>query len=75
MDSGDSQIVLNNSCLCDHCIVFKRAVMPNWHADEKVAAIFREIVAWRPYPQKHFESRFSRFYDGYWLLATDPLWL
>ncbi len=22
---------------------------------------------WRPYPQKHFESRFTRFYEGYWL--------
>jgi N-acetyl sugar amidotransferase len=24
---------------------------------------------WRPYPQKHFESRFTRFYEGYWLPA------
>jgi N-acetyl sugar amidotransferase len=22
---------------------------------------------WTPYPQKHFESRFTRFYEGYWL--------
>ncbi len=22
---------------------------------------------WKPYPQKHFESRFTRFYEGYWL--------
>jgi len=22
---------------------------------------------WRPYPQKHFESRFTRFYESYWL--------
>jgi len=22
---------------------------------------------WRPYPQKHFESRFTKFYEGYWL--------
>lgn len=22
---------------------------------------------WRPYPQKHFESRFTRFLEGYWL--------
>jgi N-acetyl sugar amidotransferase len=22
---------------------------------------------WQPYPQKHFESRFTRFYEGYWL--------
>lgn len=23
--------------------------------------------SWTPYPQKHFESRFTRFYEGYWL--------
>ena len=23
---------------------------------------------WRPYKQKHFESNFTRFYEGYWLL-------
>ena len=22
---------------------------------------------WQPYPQKHFESHFTRFYEGYWL--------
>lgn len=22
---------------------------------------------WQPYPQKHFESRFTRFFEGYWL--------
>ena len=22
---------------------------------------------WKPYQQKHFESRFTRFYEGYWL--------
>jgi len=22
---------------------------------------------WQPYPQKHFESRFTRFYEAYWL--------
>lgn len=26
-----------------------------------------EKVGWQPYPQKHFESRFTRFYEGYWL--------
>jgi N-acetyl sugar amidotransferase len=24
-------------------------------------------LGWQPYPQKHFESRFTRFYEGYWL--------
>lgn len=22
---------------------------------------------WQPYPQKHFESRFTKFYEGFWL--------
>lgn len=22
---------------------------------------------WKPYPQKHFESRFTKFYEGYWI--------
>ena len=26
-----------------------------------------ETFGWQPYPQKHFESRFTRFYEGYWL--------
>jgi len=26
-----------------------------------------ELYGWRTYPQKHFESRFTRFYEGYWL--------
>jgi len=25
------------------------------------------IYGWKPYPQKHFESRFTRFFEGYWL--------
>lgn len=24
-------------------------------------------LGWQPYPQKHFESRFTRFYEGFWL--------
>ncbi|MDV3458447.1 N-acetyl sugar amidotransferase [Sphingomonas sp. HF-S4] len=26
-----------------------------------------DLYGWKPYPQKHFESRFTRFYEGYWL--------
>lgn len=26
-----------------------------------------DTFAWQPYPQKHFESRFTRFYESYWL--------
>ena len=25
-----------------------------------------ERFGWQPYPQKHYESRFTRFYEGYW---------
>ena len=36
--------------------------------DKSQAAAFLESeYGWRPYPQKHFESRFTRFYEGYWL--------
>lgn len=27
----------------------------------------RQEYGWQPYSQKHFESRFTRFYEGYWL--------
>lgn len=35
----------------------------------KVAAVqlLSDKFGWQPYPQKHFESRFTRFYEGYWL--------
>ena len=26
-----------------------------------------ETYGWRSYPQKHFESRFTKFFEGYWL--------
>ena len=29
--------------------------------------ILQREYDWKPYPQKHFESRFTRFYEGYWL--------
>lgn len=36
---------------------------------DKAAAVelLSEKFGWQPYPQKHFESRFTRFYEGYWL--------
>jgi N-acetyl sugar amidotransferase len=36
---------------------------------DKAAAVklLVEKFGWLPYPQKHFESRFTRFYEGYWL--------
>ena len=29
--------------------------------------LLQKEYGWKPYPQKHFESRFTRFYEGYWL--------
>ncbi|MBI5141402.1 MAG: N-acetyl sugar amidotransferase [Nitrospirae bacterium] len=29
--------------------------------------LLEESFGWQPYPQKHFESRFTKFYEGYWL--------
>jgi N-acetyl sugar amidotransferase len=36
---------------------------------DKAAAVqlLVDKFGWQPYPQKHFESRFTRFYEGYWL--------
>lgn len=33
----------------------------------EAAHLLSEIYGWRPYPQKHFESRFTKFFEGYWL--------
>lgn len=30
-------------------------------------ALLEKEYNWKPYPQKHFESRFTKFYEGYWL--------
>src|SRR6185437_5012491 len=29
--------------------------------------LLAERYGWKPYPQKHFESRFTKFIEGYWL--------
>ena len=29
--------------------------------------LLSEMYGWKEYPQKHFESRFTKFYEGYWL--------
>lgn len=29
--------------------------------------LLEEKFGWQPYPQKHFESRFTKFYESYWL--------
>lgn len=33
----------------------------------KAVSLLESKYGWMPYPQKHFESRFTRFYEGYWL--------
>jgi N-acetyl sugar amidotransferase len=44
MDTTDSRIVFDEHGVCDHCISFKRDVLPHWHPDETGAAMFRQIV-------------------------------
>lgn len=34
---------------------------------EQAMRVLAEEYGWIPYPQKHFESRFTKFYEGYWL--------
>lgn len=33
----------------------------------KATELLKELYGWKPYGQKHFESNFTRFYEGYWL--------
>ena len=47
-----------------------RLVRPLNHVPYTKAEAVKLLVnkyGWQPYPQKHFESRFTRFYEGYWL--------
>ncbi|MCU7548492.1 N-acetyl sugar amidotransferase [Chitinophagaceae bacterium LB-8] len=34
---------------------------------EEALQLLADTYGWKPYPQKHFESRFTKFYEGYWL--------
>lgn len=38
------------------------------YAKEHAMRFLRERFGWQPYPQKHFESRFTKFYESYWLI-------
>ena len=44
MDTSDVEITFDSRGVCDHCIGFKRDVLPNWHPDETGKAIFRTVV-------------------------------
>ncbi|MDH4980680.1 N-acetyl sugar amidotransferase [Hyphomicrobium sp. D-2] len=37
------------------------------YVKEDAIKLLTERFGWQPYPQKHFESRFTRFYESYWL--------
>lgn len=34
---------------------------------DEARALLISRFGWQPYPQKHFESRFTKFYESYWL--------
>lgn len=37
------------------------------YVKEEAMRLLEQRFGWQPYPQKHFESRFTRFYESYWL--------
>jgi len=37
------------------------------YTKQLAVSVLQQEYGWKPYPQKHFESRFTRFYEGYWL--------
>jgi len=37
------------------------------YVKEEALKMLEKEYGWKPYPQKHFESRFTKFYEGYWL--------
>ncbi len=37
------------------------------YVKEDAQKMLADTYGWTPYPQKHFESRFTKFYEGYWL--------
>jgi N-acetyl sugar amidotransferase len=37
------------------------------YVKEDALKMLADTYGWTPYPQKHFESRFTKFYEGYWL--------
>ncbi|MDZ4118032.1 N-acetyl sugar amidotransferase [Phaeovulum sp.] len=37
------------------------------YVKEEAKQMLIDRFGWQPYPQKHFESRFTRFYESYWL--------
>lgn len=44
MDTSDSQIFFDADGICDHCVGFKRDVLPNWHPNKKGVEIFQKTA-------------------------------
>jgi N-acetyl sugar amidotransferase len=45
MDTSDQRIKFDDLGVCDHCLSFKKDVLPNWHTDQKGEDDFRKIVS------------------------------
>ena len=37
------------------------------YVKKEAMQLLEDRFGWQPYPQKHFESRFTKFYESYWL--------
>lgn len=37
------------------------------YTKQSAADLLATEYGWKPYPRKHFESRFTKFFEGYWL--------
>lgn len=37
------------------------------YSKDEAKEMLQKEYGWNPYPQKHFESRFTRFFESYWL--------
>lgn len=62
------------------CDIFKYKLLYRWVKGVQVIKLLdsvpyikqeaikelNQLYGWQPYPQKHYESRFTRFYESYW---------
>lgn len=62
------------------CDIFKYRLIYRWikgiqvvkildsvpYIKKKAIRELNELYGWQPYPQKHYESRFTRFFESYW---------
>lgn len=49
------------------CVQVVRPLNYMPYSKEMAINTLRDEYGWRAYPQKHFESRFTKFFEGYWL--------